>query len=148
MVDILIQAINSCIAFLLSRTLIPNGQNQTLHSISYCLSVGGKQLPHGWVIRINHQVLSTSQQAVAGGVNILACLDNRLLGFAGLSADLGRGGGKLRAGGEGSESLYCLHKRLGGLSTRPAVRLTQVTGKGLEGGERERGGGGVCLNIL
>ncbi len=103
--------------------------------------MGGQELPHRRVVRINHQVLSRCEQAVAGFVNVLSRLDDRFLCLASLGTDLGRGGGKLGAGSKCCEGLNSLDERSGGLVTSLTVLFAQTTSKRLGEGEgrRERG---------
>ena len=58
-------------------------------------------------------------------------LQNGGLSFSGLHADLCRSRGKLRGGGEGSESLHRICQWLRGLGTRLTVLLRWVSSQGL-----------------
>ena len=133
MVDVLVERINGPIALLLAGTLVLDGQNETLYSIRHGLGVRRQQLPSGRVIRIDGQALGGGEETVAGAIDVLSGSDDGFLCLAGLSADLGWGGGKLGAGGKGSQGLDSLHQWLGGLGTCLAVGITQVTSKSLTG---------------
>ena len=58
LVDGPVQLINSIVTFLLARTLVSDGEDQSFEGVSYGLGVRGKELPHGRVVWIQGQVLS------------------------------------------------------------------------------------------